>query len=267
MAKLDISKTFHQIPLHKKARKYFAYAFRGKVWVPRTTPMGAKPVPGLANTLTSEISAILWSLGIPNVIMTDDIFIVGKDYEECKRHLDEAIRVLTELGWILNLGKTEGPSDVITFLGIQIDSINKTLSIPESRVEAYSSKLSDLLKQDEVSAHDLESMAGKLQWITTVFPVGRAHLSAVYSFAHYLDKQNKRAKLTDKVSTHFNWWKEQLEILLRDPSITRWSRFWIKSIPTPVQIWSDASGEDETDHGGKHKKTGILSRCYYSNQI
>jgi len=104
MAKLDISRMFLQVPLHPKARKYLAYRLpdqTGKLvtWVPTRTPMGASPVPGLANTLTSEISRVLHAKGVPNTIMTDDIFLVGDTFQECQERLTIAIEVLQKLGW------------------------------------------------------------------------------------------------------------------------------------------------------------------------
>ena len=158
-----------------------------------------------------------------------------------------ATTVLQELGWALNTGKTEGPAQELTFLGVQINSVNQTLSLPRSRVEAYIKSLDDLLESSlqGVSAHQLLSMAGKLQWLSSVFLPGRTHLVDFYRHAHYMESHRRfHGPLPPNLRTELLWWKGQLEYLFSTYDTKPWSRFWLQCVPTPIQLFSDASGED-----------------------
>ena len=98
--------------------------------------------------------------------MTDDIFIVGASYEVCQSRLQTAINIMLRLGWKLDTGKTEGPATTITFLGVEISSASRTLSLPLARLQAYHKKVEETLSSKTVTSHQLDSLAGKLQWLS-----------------------------------------------------------------------------------------------------
>lgn len=302
MAKLDVSRQFHQIRLHPAARQFFAYRYKDadgvpQTYIPNSTPMGFSPIPGLANTLMSEVSAILTFMGIPNVIMStytsthlqltppplplpppshlpprssfplplppcpaDDIFIAGDTEEECRIHMQRAIDIVSSLGWELNTTKTEGPAQKLTFLGVQINTTTLTLDLERTRLEAYLKSVNEILAKRVISAHDLQRLAGKLQWLSGVFTQGRTHLSQIYGFVSFLTKQGlQEAAPTAALVQELLYWRHHLTLMLQGPH-PGFSRFWSNSLPEPLHIYSDASGEDLSDTRGMYK-TGFGATC------
>ncbi|XP_048577014.1 uncharacterized protein LOC116601584 [Nematostella vectensis] len=52
----------------------------------------------------------------------------------CSLNLATALRVCSELGLPLHPGKCEGPSTILTVLGIQIDTVNRIAKLPEEKL-------------------------------------------------------------------------------------------------------------------------------------
>ena len=69
-------------------------------------------------------------MGYQVVAYLDDYIIVADDYITCLRGQHILIRLLRELGFSIAYNKVEGPTQKLIFLGIEIDTINMTVSFP-----------------------------------------------------------------------------------------------------------------------------------------
>ena len=87
-----------------------------------------------------------------------------------------AAATLHEFGLVNNLAKLEGPAQSLEFLGIRIDSILRTLSVPDRKLKAIMPKLKDLLSRRCVSVKKLRSILGHLSHLSMVLPAARPFL-------------------------------------------------------------------------------------------
>ena len=65
----------------------------------------------------------------------DDFLIIASTYDECLEALNVLLRLLRELGFHINYNKLEGPCQRLVFLGIVLDSVSMTLSIPQKKMD------------------------------------------------------------------------------------------------------------------------------------
>ena len=112
--------------------------------------------PGIFNTLTQAIKDIMAAKGITGIVVyCDDFLIVADTFEECRLIQLELIKVLRKLGFDINYDKVEGPSQVITFLGIEINTINMTTPIPASKISDLRDVLLNALHRDKINKRAL----------------------------------------------------------------------------------------------------------------
>ena len=134
-SKLDISNCFLSFPLHENSYKYFVFRFHGKYYQFVRLPFGLSSAPRICTILLSVVQFVLERHHRLSLVRyLDDFLNVSKSSELASQHLSTAIRVLQQFGLVVNASKTEGPSTCIQFLGINIDSISRTLSISEQRI-------------------------------------------------------------------------------------------------------------------------------------
>lgn len=245
LAKVDLTRMFHQLPLHPAIQQFFAYRFLGRIWTCLTAPFGGTSTPAFANLLAGITAMIIFSRGVPSVFVTDDSLYTGRTLEDCRHALHVAISTMERLGWLLNRTKIEGPAQLLVFLGILINSVSQTLGIATSRLSTLLDRLDLLLVASPPTVRDVLSMAGRLQWVAAVFPRGRPFMAALYVCAR--GHPDSPCPLSPQARADLLWWRGHLLHLRSQASADRdqaaWTRFNFNPLPRPIRIFSDASGD------------------------
>lgn len=254
MGKLDMKKFFNQLPLHAADGQLLGVAFldpkdgHWKVFSSRFAQFGASPFPALANAIMCAICRIMRKAGIKVVFMTDDLLICAASWEECKAHMDLAIKILQQLGIRLQDDKKMGPAQQLPFLGIDIDTVARRISIPQSKLDNLAIAISSLLSEaradgtHKVRYKDLESLIGRLNWVAEVMVAGRPHLKLIRACLWSRPCPHKnylRITLSDDAITDLEWWLARVS----NPTQAIWAPFWMDTPPIRCAIFSDASGD------------------------
>ncbi|CCF51315.1 hypothetical protein NDA11_001420 [Ustilago hordei] len=135
------------------------------------------------------------------------------------------------LGLRLSPKKTFGTSTRLEVLGIEIDTVAQTVGITDDRRHHILAQCHSLLQHHSVDLLDMQWIAGLLQFVSQVFPCGKAFLRRLYD-------TTRRAlpgkhHLTRLARLELLWWCNILE---------RWSGTSVLS-PSPLtaaHIWTDA---------------------------
>jgi hypothetical protein len=80
------------------------------------------------------------------------------------------------LGVPLAQEKTEGPCTVLTFLGLEIDSIHQVVRVPQSKVVALIEQLKLAHKVECLALSDIQSLLGSLNFVCRAIVPGRAFM-------------------------------------------------------------------------------------------
>jgi hypothetical protein len=220
----------------------------GDTWVSPRAHFGGSPFPAYSNGTMATVGALLRAHGIPNVHLTDDIFICGATAEECWANLNRAVAILRKLGWRLQQEKIIPPSQRLPFLGIMIDTIECRLSIPQDKLASYLRSIRRRLQEHadtgHVHASDLESDVGKLGWVSEVMVAGKARLYALRkALPQGWHRHRHRAAavvLSAEALADLQWWEHYLSHSQDNPL---WVPFWTQEPPVHCRTYSDASGD------------------------
>ena len=64
----------------------------------------------------------------------DDSLLVEETFSECQKNVEDTVSLMTDLGFLIHEEKSVLiPTKTITFLGNNIDSEERTMSLPESK--------------------------------------------------------------------------------------------------------------------------------------
>lgn len=120
--------------VHPEDRLLLGMKWRGELLVDGALPFGLRSVPKL---FTAIADALLWIMGSHGVVHgMDDFLILGPPNSAvCGRALQESLDLCKALGVPIAKHKLEGPGPVLSFLDIQIDTNQGTLSFPPAKLE------------------------------------------------------------------------------------------------------------------------------------
>ena len=137
MAKADLKNGFLQLPMRRCEQTYlgFIHPFTRKYCVFLRLPFGLGSATFLFQTFTEGIKACLHNIfQIKSDVYIDDWLLTN----QLEGRLTDSLQIFYDLCRFLritiNMDKSEGPTQSLTFLGLQIDTCNCTLSLTESKL-------------------------------------------------------------------------------------------------------------------------------------
>ena len=253
MAKSDIAEAFRLIPLSPDCYNLLGFKLEGKYYYDRCLPMGASSACKIFEKFSDSLKFILKSIfKVKHVVkVIDDFLFIGKTYEECNYALNSFRTMCKFINVPIAEKKTVDPTHCLTFLGIQLDTLNNIASIPRDKILSYKNVLLDDLKKDELSLKDLQSLIGKLQFSTVIITCGRCFLRRLYNGTIGKTSPHSRILITDCMKADLKIWLEFLE------------SYNGKSIISPLPVASSQELHFYTDssksgYGGTFNKSYIL---------
>jgi hypothetical protein len=236
MAKLDIANMYLTLGLAKETRKHFGFVNNGRRRRYKRMPFGAKLGASVLSAFMAEVLAIAASEGVDSVVnYMDDFFITGDTYAECLANLNIVLAILMRHGWSIAEEKTTRPSQVMTFIGIQLDSRTMTLSIEPEKAAAvlFKFKLAhEALVKGKLTRSIVYSLAGNCMWFSNVITVGKLYTRPLFEMLKTWNSDG--SLLQAKFEKAYKWW---------DATLSKWMKGSLLNANVcviPSQLISDA---------------------------
>ena len=174
---------------------------------------GARKSPEIFHRLTQSVRRMMKKRGFYNIVVfLDDFYICAKSEDECRHVYNVLISLLRNLGFHINWNKLVEPTQQLVFLGVNINTVSGTLWIDNSKVSDLKSLLQDMLHKKRVSRGRLESLAGKLSWVSNVIPWGRLHIRAIYNAIRFVKERYHKVKIQPEIYADLKWWYAVLDL-------------------------------------------------------
>ena len=174
-ASIDLRDAYFHVPISRRFRRFLRFGWRKRLYQFRVLPFGLCTAPFVFTMLTKPIVAYLRSKGIRTIFYLDDILVIGSSQEECQKHLDFVLRLLQNLGFIINWKKsTLIPSQHFRFLGLLWNTVTGTIGLPEEKRLSLIHLASKALLSTP-SCHDLQVLLGHLTSSIPAVPLIRLH--------------------------------------------------------------------------------------------
>ena len=156
-------------------------------YVDTCLPFGLRSAPFLFNEFADTLEWILrnnynlkWVLHY-----LDDYLLAGPPgLASCENDLRCFLHVCRNQGFAVATEKVEGPSTILTFLGLELDSVEQRISLPKDKLDQMLQELQLWLHhRRKVTKRELLSIIGKLAFAARAVPAGRLFLRRLISLS------------------------------------------------------------------------------------
>ena len=134
----------------------------------------------------------------------DDLIGVEEESRGIEAYLSLGI-LLEELGLLENKQKACPPSMVQIVLGIEINTVEGTLSVPQDKMIEILELLVEWRKKVKTNKTDLQSLIGKLQFVTKCVRQSRIFLNRLLDVLRSI-KSDRCIKLSEDFMKDLCWW-------------------------------------------------------------
>ena len=213
IAKVDLKAAYRSVSISNHSQQFtgLKWLFDGQPVYFKDTklPFGPKLAPGIFHRITQSVRRIMHRKGHTDlVVYRDDFFIISPSRAECQHTQMVLITLLRKLGFQISWSKVVDPTQSITLLGIELDTVNMCSRIPTKKLEEIRQKLLEFSKRRRASKRQLQSLVGVMNWAAAVIYGGRVFLRRVIDLTNTLRQKMDRVLLSSDMRHDIEFWLE-----------------------------------------------------------
>ena len=248
LAKADIKSAFRLLKIWPGDFDQLGFTFDGKFYFDKCLPMGAS----LSCSLFEKFSTALhWYTAScsphKNILHYLDDFLFGGEANtnQCSETLSVFEDVCKKWGVPLADEKTVQPVEVLTFLGIEFDTVKMELRLPKEKLADIKDRLVMILNSSKLKLRDIQSVIGLLNFACQVVVPGRAFCRRLIDATCNIKKPWHKVRVTKAMKKDLSVWLKFLEnyngiSLMID-------QYWTSN--EAIELFTDSSGGSERGFG------------------
>ena len=221
MWKRDLSRFFLQLPMDPVDYNKVGMVWRGLFFIFVCLAFGLRHSGLNGQRVTDAVSWVLRGLGMETdneepykvVNYVDDLGGVEATLALAKAAFKALGWLLRDLGLEESVDKAEAPTTLITYLGVEFDSVAMEMRVPPSKLQEVKSEIQLWLRRTVISKKELQSLLGKLFWVGRVVKHSRVFLGRMLDQLRSMAGQpdNKKVKLLPETKKDIRWWANFLD--------------------------------------------------------
>ena len=240
MCKLDIKHAYRLLPVRSDQWHHLCYYWDGNYYVDLVLPFGLRSSGAIFNQFASLVRWIIEThYKIRDIVnYSDDFFaVLSKEMTIARTQLAQIIKAFNDMGIPLAEDKIEGPSLILIYLGIIINSLDMTIEVPDEKLTEAMANLTKWKNQRTCTKRQLKSLIGKLGSICKVVRPGRMFSRRLIDLSTTVERMHHHITLNQEARADIQWWMDFLP---------QWTAISMILPPlsirsTDLQLYTDAS--------------------------
>ena len=252
---IDFKDAYFHIPIQEQSRKYLRFHFQDQTYQFKALPFGLSTAPLEFTVVAKEVKLMATQQGIRIHQYLDDWLVRARSRQVCLQHTQDLVQICTELGWMVNLEKSEmEPKQVFNFVGYQFDLRSDRVRPTPDRWQILQDKILQHLSLPTCPVRDFMSFIGLLTATEKQVHLGRLHMRPIQWHLknnwRVPESLEKVIPIPRSLHPHLQWWLEEKNVLTGQP---------LHPIKHALQIFTDASKEGWGAHLNEHIARGTRS--------
>ena len=211
---LDIKSAFRLLPVYPGDFDLLGIKFDSEYYIDKCLPMGC----AISCNIFEKFSTFLhWLVQKQSGLETldhylDDFIFAGKEgSNQCRTLMNCFLATCKDLGIPIADEKSVGPVTVLTFLGLEIDTEEMVIRIPQNKLVLLVEQLEYYLSQNRITLKNLQSLVGSLNFFGKAVRCARAFNRRFYNLTAKAKKAHHFIKLNTDTKEDMQMWLEFLK--------------------------------------------------------
>jgi hypothetical protein len=200
------------MPIHPSDYPLLGLTWRDAFYFDKCLPMGCSSSCALFESFSTSLEWVAKiKLCIPHVAhILDDFLFVTRSRLQGLAALERFSRMCKIIGIPLVEEKTVGPSNILDFVGIQLDTCLMEARLPPDKIQKCLLLLNQYLGLEKATLRQLQSLIGLLNFTVCVVSPGRPFLRRLIDLTIGLKRPTNHRRLTREVKLDMLMWVEFL---------------------------------------------------------
>ena len=147
----------------------------------------------------------------------DDFVFIAPTKGACQEHLSNFTAACGELGVPIAGKKTEGPAQVLSYLGLVIDTVSCQVKVPADKVSKITRQVEGILGKTKATLVQIQSLIGSLNFLCRAVAPGRAFTRRVMALTNGLRHPQHKVRISKGAKLDLLMW---LTLLRDDNGVT-----------------------------------------------
>ncbi|KAL0149460.1 hypothetical protein M9458_055248 [Cirrhinus mrigala] len=184
-AAIDLKDAYFHVSILPRHRPFLRFAFEGRAYQHKVLPFGLSLSPRVFTKVAEAALSPLWQMGIHILNYLDDWLLIAHSRDVLCEHRDLVLRHLSHLGLQVNREKSKlSPVQRISFLGVELDSVNMTARLTNERAQSVLNCLNLFRDKTAVPLKTFQRLLGHMAAAATVTPLGLLHMRPLQHWLH-----------------------------------------------------------------------------------
>ncbi len=178
-AAIDLKDAYFHVSILPRHRPFLRFAFKGRAYQYKALPFGLSLSPRLFTKVVEAALVLLREAGIRVLNYLDDWLILAQSRALLCEHRDTVLSHFSRLGLLVNREKSKlSPTQRISFLGMELDSVNLTARLSIERAQSMLSCLESFQHKRAVPLKHFQRLLGHMASAAAaaVTPLGLVHM-------------------------------------------------------------------------------------------
>ena len=215
----DWSEAYRNIPISPLDYELCGMKFRGQYFMDTRLGFGLASAPGIFCRYSDQLEWIFRFVYFIRFVTHyfDDYLLVSppngvgppeQQIEQVSKRADQACE---DLGVPLNPAKELGPSTCLSYVGVELDTVEMCARLTREKMERVLREVNALLQLTWARVRLIQEFLGLLNWVCTVVRAGRPFMSRCFKLIGYAEKHKVNVvKLGREFRLDLLWWKRFL---------------------------------------------------------
>ena len=245
LIKTDITDAFKIMPISPELWPFHGIKWNEKYYFFKQLVFGSRSSPKIFDNLSQAVCWIATNnYNIVNILhLLDDFLVIEPPWANAVEIKETLLSLFASLGIPLSTKKTEGPSKVIEYLGIFLDSEKMEARLPLEKIIRICDIIDSFRSRNKCTKRELLSLLGHMNFASRVILPGRSFVSHLIALSTTAKKLHHRIQINNECRLDLAMWS----LFLRN-----WNgvSFFINDNITKaadIQLYTDAT---QTSFGG-----------------